>query len=792
MKKRILSFLMLTVMLFSVFAFVACDDDPETPPPADGTVAQALKDAGFNRIIYSVYDGSTEECTVATDKIAAKFKELTGAELHIMNDSTAKDSTKKEIVIGKTKRDGSSALNQSVSANRENSAKDYQITMNANEVQLAVGDDLGFLSVSDAFVALLAQPAASYPLDAGYDSGIVQYAWEWATLGGANIKDYKIIYPAKLATVVGTKVNPPESVKDLQEAIFAVCGYELELVADDVGTASAKEILVGHTNRTESAALAASDWTRNNISYDYKFQASGTKILIMGGDDTVSTDAAIEAFIATHLTAEKAQALAWNHHYIHAGLQDITFGGTPAGDFKIVISKTAAFDIEYAAIRLRDFILEQSGYNLEIITDATTRQSGAHEIILGRTTRTETNMTFGVTAYNMAMQNGHLRIKAGNYYGVVQALQALVAEIKVAHAAGTAYAYATNTVLSATTLSSDNGTDSVATTWTGTTGNTAANVASSLGVTNTTGTYELVWNDEFDNYWGDNWFDLNKWHMHDSMGGSKWTDVYYSSKQEDGLVKVENGNLVMQTVMQNSTTRPFATHQAVVTNDTMNFKYGYLEMKGLPPYKAELEWPSFWAHSGASTLAKERLGTSYTDTMPYQIEVDYFEIFSSYSTVPNMHKWHAGASNSQQLSGVDQGNSSGTPTKTFNSQQINEMHTYGFLWTENFMAFSIDGEFYFSYNINENFGTGTMDGFTNAYLQVIFNTTIFSPAWLQTTGSWANTAARQETVKNLATSNKFPYVFTVDYVRLYQIKNYGGLLCTDTDDFAANEGRYYR
>ncbi len=790
MKKRILSFLMLTVMLFSVFAFVACDD--EETPPTDSTVAQALKDAGFDRIIYSVNDGGSEECTLATDKIAAKFRELTGAELFIMSDSNAKVDGKKEIVIGKTKRDGSSALNQAVSANRENSAKDYHITMNANEVQLAVGDDLGFLSVSDAFVALLAQPAASYPLDTGYDSGIVQYAWEWATLGGANIKDYKIIYPAKLATVVGTKVNPPESVKDLQEAIFAVCGYELELVADDVGTASAKEILVGHTNRTESAALAASDWTRNNISYDYKFQAVGTKVLIMGGDDAVSTTSAIDAFIATHLTADKAQTLAWNHHYIHAGLQDITFGGVAAGEFKIVISKTAAFDIEYAAIRLRDFILEQSGYNLEIITDTTPRENGAKEIILGRTTRTETNYSFGATAYNMAMQNGHLRIKAGNYYGVVQALQALVAEIKVAHAQGTAYAYANDKELQASTLSSDNGTDSVATTWTGITGNTAANVASGLGVSNKTGTYELVWNDEFDNFWGDNWFDLNKWHMHDSMGSANYKDVYYSSKQEDGLVKVENGNLVMQTVMQDSTTRPFATHHAMVTNTTMNFKYGYLEMKGLPPYKAELEWPSFWAHSGASTLAKERLGTSYTNSMPYQIEVDYFEIFSSYSTIPNMHKWQPDKSSSEQLSGVDQGNSSGTPTKTFNSQQINEMHTYGFLWTENLMAFSIDGEFYFAYNLNDNFGSGTMAGFKNAYLQVILNSTIFSPYFLANAGSWANSTARQQAVNNLATSNKFPYVFTVDYVRMYQIKNYGGLLCTDTDDFAANEGRYYR
>jgi hypothetical protein len=776
MKKRILSLLLLTVMLFSLIAMTACDDEPA--PPANQTLAAAMKEAGYTTFVYPSTEDGDENLNAAYAIINNAFKALTGADLLLKEDGGSWTSNiqnnNKEILIGDTNRTASAALNKTVQDNRSNSQKDYQIQMGNQEIILATGKDtLGYVGVASAFAAMLSQPVSTYSLD-NYNSGLIQYQWEWGTIGGAAANTYQIVYPA------GADASVQKAVKALRDAIYLVSGYKLNYVAD---TASQKtnEILVGHTNRALSTTLAQNSGWRNNNAMDYMFLAQGTKIAIMAGDDASGTESAVAAFIASRLTAANAQALNWSDSYQLPGIHDLTIGGVPAGDFQIVVDNDADFDTHYNAIRLHNYLLNHTGYNIPIVTEDAPKI--ANEIILGYVSNrsASSNSSMAANAWKMVYRQGSLILTAKNYIGVTTALKKLVSDIGAANGA-----------LHIPTNYAAQGTADIPVTWTGTAGNTPASVAAELklGVTDrgVTGTYTLAWNDEFDNFWGDSWFDLNKWHMHDSMGSGNWTDVRYTVDQEDGLVKVENGTLIMQTVKENSTSRPWATHQAVVTNDTMNFKYGYLEMRGAPPYKGEVEWPSYWSHSGASTLAKQKLGAVYTSAA-YQIEIDFFEIFASADTaIPNLHKWQ-GAKH-DQISGVDQGAAnSGTRVYNFteHNKNPNEMHTYGFLWTENLMAFSIDGEFYYSYNLNHDFGgqcAATMAPFKTQYLQVIFNSTIYTPVYLQNNG-WLGERL-QNNIRNIGNAT-FPYVYTVDYVRLYRVSGYGDLITTPVNTLTAQK-----
>ncbi len=798
MKKRILSFLMLTVMLFSLFVITACGDDPVDPtptPPGTVTLAQALKDNGYTKIIYPNRDADNALMAQGLAIIKEAFLSLTGTTLLDDNDRVKYGdpvpANAKEILFGKTNRESSKTLGQTVEANRANSAKDYQIVIKDQEVNLAVGGKLGYVEAAKAFAALLAQPVS---LD-NYDSGLKQYAWEWATLAGVSLSQYKIVYPKDASDEV------QDAAEDLQDALFNVSGYKVDLISD-TNAETAYEILIGHTNRSASTALASDASWRNNNAFDYKFATSGSKIVIMAGDDEVGTELAVAGFIETHLTPDKSATLSWNYSKDKEGIYDLTIAGTPAAQFQIVVADNADFDTQYNAIRLQEYLLSRTGYNLKIVTDKA--PTTAHEILLGTSSRNAAQSSMARDAWKIDYSNGDLYFRAKNYYGLTEAIKHFVTYLNsenIDRNIDTSYA--------ASAVVTD-----VPIIWNGTTDHTAKDVAQDLGVTHKSGTYVLAWNDEFDDFWGDGWLDMEKWHLGDSMGAGKWTDVNFADEREDGMVSVKDGIMTMYTTYDpTNLATPYSTHHAVVTNETMNFNYGYLEMRGQPPYRGGVEWPSYWAHSGGARLAAAKYpatsgisGAPYNDAA-YQIEIDFFEIFANDKVAtPNLHKWgkfetdpndpsktvYSGGPH-DQISGKDQGAAnSGTREYIFSStEEANKMHTYGFLWTEYLMAFSIDGEFYYAYDLSANFGSQcekTMDPFKSQYLQVIFNSTVYTEAWLniypdptQPDGiaSWISQSIKDRIRNAEQFASHFPWEFQVDYVRYYKIANYGELLTTD-------------
>ena len=268
--------------------------------------------------------------------------------------------------------------------------------------------------------------------------------------------------------------------------------------------------------------------------------------------------------------------------------------------------------------------------------------------------------------------------------------------------------------------------------------------------------YKLVWNDEFDK----DSLDLTKWSG--NTQGCPNADYAYTSDLEHWRFKNSVATLSMTKFDKPDLNgKLYLDGYSFVTHDKMNFQYGYLEMRAKIPFFGKGEFPAFWLVSGHSSVARNAADFKKRDC---EVEIDIFENFSSKNqVVPNLHKYeNTEIRRHVQLSGIDQGASvNGTRTFSFESmEEARKWHTYGFLWTKDIMSFSVDGEFYYSYNLNKNFGDfGSMAGFHQP-LGIIISNQIFSAGWCEVSEWAASLGPPPDEI--------FPLEYKVDYVRLYQ------------------------
>lgn len=247
----------------------------------------------------------------------------------------------------------------------------------------------------------------------------------------------------------------------------------------------------------------------------------------------------------------------------------------------------------------------------------------------------------------------------------------------------------------------------------------------------------LVWHDEFRG----NRIDSEKWHMMRSM----YTEgrIYDNSEKH---IRVENGNLHMQVHQSGET---YSLSEGIATKNTMNFKYGYLEMRARLPFRHSA-WPSFWTRSN-SVFHNEKLG--------WFAETDILEIFSSDCLVsPNLHIW--GLNGHKMLPGEE--NNMQRAYKFDNPDTLNdEYHVYAFEWDRAEMKFYVDGICYFKTYIDDRSSLisgsyPTTDGFHEPQY-VILNNEIFTKE-----SGWAPDGAAA------TNDDKMPIDYYVDYIRLYQ------------------------
>ena len=249
----------------------------------------------------------------------------------------------------------------------------------------------------------------------------------------------------------------------------------------------------------------------------------------------------------------------------------------------------------------------------------------------------------------------------------------------------------------------------------------------------------LVWHDEFDS----EKLDPEKWCFKKTMSSP---DTEYDNSEK--YVRLENGELHMQVHKSKLPGKRYALCEGVCTMDTMNFRYGYLEIRANVPYRHGA-WPSFWMKS--NTVFKKAL---------YMAEIDIYEVFSDRrNAVANLHKWGNGGH--VMLPG---GEGSLKRAYTFeNFENLNhEYHLYGFEWTKTEMSFYIDGEKYTTFPIDQQrgeFGADKLPGMEcfqdPAY--PIFNNEIFTSAC-----TWSAPNSY------LTEYDLMPIDYRIDWIRLYQ------------------------
>jgi beta-glucanase (GH16 family) len=206
--------------------------------------------------------------------------------------------------------------------------------------------------------------------------------------------------------------------------------------------------------------------------------------------------------------------------------------------------------------------------------------------------------------------------------------------------------------------------------------------------------------------------------------------------------RIDNNNMLMQVHRSDKEGLNYSLSEGLTTWGTMNYKYGYLEMRAKIPFRHGA-WPSFWEQS-----------CTIFQTTPWMSEIDIFEVFSSKKTLCSaLHKWGYGTHCSV----------GGVSYSFENFENLNdEYHVYGLEWDEKELNFYVDDIKFGTIPIdpvNGNFGYEKIDGTSgfHDFHFVIMNNEIFSPA-----------SKFQPEGAVLTDEDEMPIDYYIDWIRLYQ------------------------
>lgn len=176
----------------------------------------------------------------------------------------------------------------------------------------------------------------------------------------------------------------------IEEATGTAPALKTDWYKNGMGTVpQAHEILIGETNRDESALLAES-WRANGL-YDWTVRLVGEKILIYGGSDDALASAV--SYFEENCIRDGAVVMAedFSYTYEHAWpLNAMRIGENDISLYQIVVASDADSSVTAAAEAIRRFVRENVGVSLSILKDGVVKKKTDYEIVLGDTNRAAT------------------------------------------------------------------------------------------------------------------------------------------------------------------------------------------------------------------------------------------------------------------------------------------------------------------------------------------------------------------------------------------------------------------
>ncbi len=219
-----------------------------------------------------------------------------------------------------------------------------------------------------------------------------------------------------------------QAAKKLRETLKADLGVDIPLQDDwhkatEELPATAKEILVGKTNRTEAQNLIASIRSK-----DYAIAFENDRIIITGGSDDACAKA-VDYFIENYI--DKAnKKIKLSEHLLDVieyqyPMGNISINGVSLKEYKIVRPKKCDLITYYTAEVISDYIFDNGGYRLEVIDDS--KAETAYELLVGDTNRAASNIGISLTAdqYSLSISEGKV-VMQGDYRMVGAAASTLI------------------------------------------------------------------------------------------------------------------------------------------------------------------------------------------------------------------------------------------------------------------------------------------------------------------------------------------------------------------------------
>lgn len=407
------------------------------------------------------------------------------------------------------------------------------------------------------------------------------------------------------------------------------------------------EILIGNTNRPESAAALEMLKERGGCHVtDYIICVIGKNVVInaMSKDAlSVAADAFITEYCKTGNISDGTVITGINNNF-----KNITLNGTSVTEFTVVIPQ---YNCSYYVIRkleeLNAYIAERAGFELKIVKD--NEEETEHEIIVGECARSGSAFTGGTEDYAIRCDGGKIYLCGGRNYSVAYAVDEFMASLKkddtleVKNASGT-YVNGKNA-----------------------------------------GDYKLVWYDEF------NTLDKTKWSIWNIDHGTKkrpsgygsWFGMTTARSSRPENVHVEDGKLYITATYDDKT----YYGARMETTKSMNFVKGYMEMSARIA-DGDGVWIDFWTWSDE----KDHLEM---DIMECPGPGDYYDC-----TVHEFIKSGGQSINDKMASASitrdeiyhDKGSFESSHVYDRSKSLNNEYHTYGAMWEDTYFAFYRDGE----------------------------------------------------------------------------------------------------
>ncbi len=496
-----------------------------------------------------------------------------------------------------------------------------------------------------------------------------------------------------------------------------VFGTNFRSTTDDNDGTDTYEILVGDTNRPETKIVKDYFFSASNgLKEEYIIGTVGKKIVIYS-TDFGTLKVAAEYFIKNYAKAEGVQG--GIKYVFKSAEKGITVNGATLTAFKVVRSHYNESYIVQAQIDEMINTANGLGHIIEYVEDQYVTE-GDYEIVVGNANRKGVTEITNRDEYKITIQDKKVYINGGS----PQATAIAVAEF--------------GKMLSKVQLTNA---DSVSGTY-----------SETVKKYDRSKYYTLTWGDDFDG---------------DSVDPTLWYHVPETAYSSDGFnnrtaIRSKDPNYVFVADGKFHINSSFNDTQYIggmlMTDRTMLYKYGYLEMSAILPDAPGL-WTSLWLDS----RWHGQNGKQPDVGVYYDFEIDVNECFGNASAVAaNCHKWptsfgekegyeHTSLdvepySRQKRRAAVDEGHNFG-----------DGFHTFGLLWDETQMTFTCDGEPYFTYEINKT--VEDLDGFhALCYIRL--------SAAIGFSGNPLGTII-DDNDERWYTRNKF----VIDYVHIYQLQD---------------------